>query len=111
MKRPLLIATSLLAVLFVLSSNTLLAEQPAKMTIIAVDRFGNVIEGARVSVVVGGLTQTLTTDIEGRCLLETPGTLIKSIEVTKDNCTERLAPVRILDRMTTIVTLHCWPAG
>lgn len=110
-KKLALVAISLLVALFVLSSSTLQAEQPAKMTIIAVDRMGNVIEGAKVSVVVGELTQTLTTDLNGKCLLETAGTLIKSIDVTKGVCTERLAPIGILDGMTTVITLHCWPAG
>lgn len=111
MKTLALVTVSLLAVLFVFSSDFVLAEQPAKMTIVAVDRMGDVIEGAKVEVVVGKEMSTLTTDVNGKCLLETVGTLIKSIEVTKDDCTERLAPLGVLDGMTTIITLHCWPAG
>lgn len=110
MKTLALVTISLLAVLFVFSSESMLAEQPAKMTIMAVDRMGNVIEGAKVEVVIGKETSALTTDAGGKCLLETPVTLIKSIEVTKDDCTERLAPVGVLDGMTTVITLHCWPA-
>lgn len=101
---------SLLVVLFAFSNDILLAEQPAKMTIIAVDRIGNAIEGAQVTVVVGDSTSTLKTDLNGKCLLETSGTIIKSIDVTKGDCTERLAPIGILDGMTAIITLHCWPA-
>jgi hypothetical protein len=105
------ISLSLLAVLFVFSSDSILAEQPAKMTVIAVDKMGNAIEDAKVAVTVGKEMNTLTTDVNGKCLLETAGTLITSIEVTKGDCTERLAPVGILDGMIIVITLHCWPAG
>lgn len=111
MKTLALVTISLLAVLFVFSSDSILAEQPAKMTIIAVDKMGSVIEGAQVAVAVGKEMSTLTTDVKGKCLLETAGTLITSIEVTKGDCIERLAPVGILDGMTIVITLHCWPAG
>jgi len=111
MKTLALVTVSLLAVLFVFSSDSILAEQPAKMTVIAVDKMGSVIEGAKVAVTVGKEMNTFTTDVNGKCLLETAGTLITSIEVTKGDCTERLAPVGILDGMIIVITLHCWPAG
>lgn len=109
--RPLsLLVIALLVTFLVSSSLTLAEEKKAEICVMATDKNAKAVQGATVEVVGGGEKRSYTTDAAGKSCFQVKGVLCESITVTRDGCSEKLAPVGVLDGMTVIITLHCWPA-